>query len=133
MTARKTVDTTVTPDFEEGADVTQTPSDWEFETVAEGAPTGIIFENPGESFIGQYVDDHHVDREPAADGSDQSFDLFIFKGRDGERYSLNKSYALEQAMEKVNKGDWCRITYTKDVKTSRNLNPMKDFRVDVRR
>lgn len=129
MVAAKKISDEFTPD----ADVTESPEGWEWETVAEGAPTGVIFEKVGESFVGQYVDDLHVDREPAADGSDQSFDLFIFKGRDGERYSLNKSYALAEAMGKVSKGDWTRITYVKDVKVANWPTPMKDFKVAVRK
>ena len=48
-------------------------------------------------------------------------------------YAVNKSYKLEQAMEYVKPDDWVRITYIKDVDTGRGLNPMKDYRVDVRK
>lgn len=122
-----------TPEFVDGADPTEVPEDWEWETVAEGAPIGVIFEHIGDVFVGQYAGDHHVEREPSADGKDQSFDLFIFKGRDGERYSLNKSYALNEAMGKVQPGDWCRIEYVKDVKVANWPTPMKDFKVAIRR
>lgn len=128
MVAAKKISEEFTPD----ADVTESPEGWEWETIAEGAPTGVIFEKIGESFVGQYVGSQHVDREPASDGSDQSFDLFIFRGRDGERYSLNKSYSLVQAMEGVRLESWLRITYVKDVKVTNWPTPMKDFKVDVR-
>jgi hypothetical protein len=114
-------------------DVTDAPEDWEWETVADGAPTGVVFENIGESFVGQYLEISHVDREPAADGSEQSFDLFIFKGGDGERYSLNMSYALKEAMAKVSAGDWVRITYVKDIKVAKWPTPMKDFKVQIKK
>lgn len=124
---------TKTSDYAENADPTEVPEDWNWEVVAEGAPTGVIFEHIGDVFVGQYIGDHHVEREPSADGKDQSFDLFIFKGRDGERYSLNKSYALVEAMAKVQPSDWCRIEYVKDVKVANWPTPMKDFKVSVRR
>lgn len=123
----------ITEDFAADADVQVAPEDWEWETVAEGAPTGIVFETIGETFVGQYIEIRSVDREPAADGSDQSFKMYVFKGRDGDLYSLPMSYALEEAMRKVSPADWVRITYLKDIKTARNLNPMKDFKVDIRR
>lgn len=131
MAAPRKVDPTA--DFDSAADVTKSPEDWEWETVAEGTPTGIVFETPGESFIGQYQEKRHIDREPAADGSDQSFDIHVYKGRDGELYSLPDSYALANAMSKVQPLDWCRVTYLKSVKTGRGLNDMKDYKVDVRK
>lgn len=125
--------TKVTEDFDPTASVEKSPEDWEWETVAEGTPTGIVFEKPGETFIGQFQEMRHIEREPSADGSNQSFDMFVFKGRDGELYSLPKSYALEAAMQKVEPMQWCRITFLKEVKTGRGLNDMKDYKVDVRK
>jgi len=124
---------TATNEVESTVDVSTTPDGWEFETVQEESPTRVIFDTIGDQFIGQYIGDEHIDLPPDAEGKDQSFDLFNFRGRDGERYAINKSYSLEQAMEKVNQGDWTRITYVKDVPTKRSLNPMKDFRVEVRK
>jgi hypothetical protein len=124
---------TVPNEYVEGADVTESPEGWEWETVAEGAANRVVFDTIGDSFVGKYIGEEHVALEPASDGSDPSFDLYNFRGRDGELYAINKSYALEKAMEKVNAGDWCRVTYIKDVKTARKLNDMKDFRVDIRK
>lgn len=126
-TAKKPVE-----DYVPDADVTQSPEGWEWETVVEGAPARVVFDTIGDSFIGQFIGEEHVDQEPAADGSDPSFDLFLYRGQDGDRYAINKSYALAEAMVKVEPGQWCRITYIKDIATSRKLNPMKDFKVDVR-
>lgn len=120
-------------EFVTDADVTQSPEGWEWETKAEAAPTTVIFEKFGETFVGQYVEKRHIDREPSADGKDQSFDLFVFRGRDNELYALNSSYALAEGMEDIEAGQWCRFTYVKDVPTGRNLNPMKSFHIDVRR
>lgn len=132
MTAAKSAKSE-TPEFENGADVTTAPTDWEWETVAEGSATVVIFEKVGDEFIGQYTAEEHIEREPNAKGEDQSFDRFILIGRDGERYALNKSYALEEAMRKVQIGQWCRILYFKEIPTARGQNPMKDFKVSVRK
>lgn len=131
MAAPKRIDPAT--EFDENADVTESPEGWEWDTVAEGAANRVVFDTIGDSFIGQYIGDQHVEREPSADGEDQSFDLFNYRGRDGELYAINKSFALEEAMRKVQPGQWCRITYIKDVPTGRKLNPMKDFKVDVRK
>jgi len=122
-------------DFVDGADVTQSPDGWDWETVSEGAPTKVVFETPGEAFIGQFQGARHIDREPNAKGEDQSFDMYVFRGRDGEMYSLPQSYSLAEAIEDMDEpfGTWMRITYLKDVPTARGQNPMKDFRVDVRK
>jgi hypothetical protein len=110
--------------------VTTAPDEWEWDTVAEESPTGIVFEKPGEVFIGQYLGTMDIDPD---NGKDEPFTVFLFLGRDGNRYSLNQSYKLAQAMNAVDKGQWCRVTYTKDIPTGRGLNPLKDFRVDVKR
>lgn len=133
MTTAKTAAVTPATEFEEGADPTVAPADWQWETVHDGTATVVIFDNPGDEFVGQYVGTEHVDQEPNAKGEDQSFDRFIFLGRDKERYAINKSYALAEALTKVNVGDWCRILHTKSVKTGRNLNDMKDFKVFVKK
>jgi hypothetical protein len=123
----------VSPDFVDGADPTESPEGWEWDTVVEGVPARVVFDTIGDNFIGQFIGREKVELEPAADGSDPSFELFLFRGRDGDRYAVNVSYALEEGMQKVQEGQWCRLTYVKDIKTGRNLNPMKDFKVDVRK
>lgn len=125
------------PDFVEGADVTQSPEGWDWNTVAEGTAIKVIFDTIGDSFVGQLLGEEHIDQEPNAKGEDQSFDLYLFRGQDGERYSINQSYALVEAMALVKIDQWCRITYIKDVTTQKSknasgYNAMKDFKVDVR-
>lgn len=132
MATPKTVPA-ITPDFYPDADPQVAPEDWNWEVVAEGSATVVIFENKGDEFVGQYLEDEHIEREPNASGEDQSFDRFIFRGRDGERYAINKSYALIEAMTNVKAGDWARIVYFNDIQTARKQNPMKDFKVSVRR
>lgn len=129
----ETPEVSATPeDAVDTAMLTTAPDDWEFETVTDETPTRISFDTFGESVILQYVEQIHVDQEPDKEGKDRSFDLLIWKGRDGKPYSLNVSYKLKQAMETVVPGDWCRLTYIKDVPTARNMNPMQDIKVERR-
>lgn len=113
--------------------VTTAPDDWEFETVVEESPTKVIFDTIGDVFIGQYVGPLHIEREPDKEGRDQSFTLYTFRARDNGLYALNESYQIEEAMKSVEAGQWVRVTYMKDIDTARGQNPMKDFRVDIRR
>lgn len=122
-----------TPDIDE-AMVTTAPDDWEWETVSEESPIGVVFENVGDVFIGKYLGPETIttDKPYNSDG-DTSFDVFLFRGRDEKRYSMPQSYNLMKAMEKVQEGQWCRIEFCAEVETKRGQNPMKDFRVDVRK
>lgn len=111
--------------------ISTAPDEWEFETVVEESPTMVVFDTIGDVFIGQYVGTEHIDPN---NGKDEPFDRYNFRGRDGELYAVNKSYKLAQAMEDkdIQPETWVRITYIKDIPTDRKLNPMKDFRIDVR-
>lgn len=110
--------------------VTTAPDDWEWDTVAEESAIGVVFEQIGETFIGQYIGRETI----TPDGPDaEPFDRFVFRARDGKRYAINVSYKLAEAMTKVQPDQWTKITYVADVPTGRKLNPMKDFRVDVRK
>jgi len=129
---------TAAPEFVEGADPTESPEGWQWDTVAEGAAIKVIFEEIGDEFIGLKLGKKHIDREPSANGQDQSFDLWEFRGRDGDLYAINNSYALEEALEDVPDGMWCRIIYVRDVVTAKSksndkYNDMKSYKVDVRR
>jgi hypothetical protein len=106
------------------------PDEWEFDTLVEESPTMIIFDEIGDVFVGQYVGVEHIDPD---NGKDEPFDRFNFRARDGKLYGVNQSYQLVNAMEKVEPGQWIRITYAKDIPTKRGLNPMKDFKIDVRK
>lgn len=108
------------------------PDEWEFETVVDETPARVIFDNVGDTFVGQYVEMLHVEQEPDKNGVDQSFDLYVFRGRDGNLYSINRSFKMEKAMGKVEIGDWCRITFVKEIDSNKG-NPMKDLKVEVRR
>ena len=110
--------------------VSEAPDEWEFETLVEESPTMVIFDTIGDVFVGQYVGIEHIDPD---NGKDEPFDRFNFRARDGELYALNSSYQLVDALKKVDPGTWVRVTYIKDIPTKRGLNPMKDFRIDVRK
>lgn len=110
--------------------LTTAPEGWEWETISEESPTKVIFDTPGDVFIGEFVGLRHITPD---NGKDDPFDVFVFVGRDDAQYSINTSYRLIEGMKNVPEGAMCRITYTKDVVTGRGLNPMKDFRVDVRK
>lgn len=110
--------------------LTEAPDDWEFETIAEAAPTRVVFDTIGDVFIGQYQGIEHIVPE---DSKVEPFDLFIFLGRDGNRYSVNTSYKLEKALADVDVDTWVRLKYVNDIPTGRGLQPMKDFVVSVKK
>lgn len=123
---------------DETADVSTSPEGWEWETVAEESAATVVFDTIGDVFIGEYLGSEHIEpengkRNEQSGENEDAFDRFVFRARDGKRYAINKSYKLNAAMEDVDEGQWVRITYVADIETSRKLNPMKDFRVDVRK
>jgi hypothetical protein len=125
--------TIVEPEFVPDADVTVAPETWEWDTVSEAAATRVVFDTIGDTFVGKLLRKDYIEREPAADGKDQSFHLWVFKGRDGDTYAINNSYEIDEALANIPFETWVRIQYLKDVKTARNLNPMKSFKVDVKK
>jgi hypothetical protein len=113
-------DAYVVPEFDEK----------EWDTVEEASPTLVLFDTVGDVFIGQYKGIETITPEKT---EDEPFDRFIFTDRNGNRYAINVSFKLEKAMSKVTIDQWTRITYVGDIPTGRKLNPMKDFKVDVKR
>lgn len=120
------------PEYVAEGDVSSHPDDWEWDAVTEESPTRVVFDTIGDQFVGQFIGEMHVQQE-SNEGEDESFDLYTFRGRDGKLYAVNKSWKIEQGMEKVAEGDWIRMRYVADIPTKRNLNPMKDIVIDVRR
>ena len=98
-----------------------------WETVAEESPTVVLFNTVGDQLVGFYVGEDHIAPE-----NGEEFDRYVFNSSTGP-VAVNKSYKLEEAMQKVQPGDFCRITYVKEIPTKRGLNPLKDFRVEVKR
>lgn len=135
MTASKTASKIPAQASEQPAEedlVSTAPADWEWEMVAEESPTRVIFDAIGDIFIGQFKAKIHIDQEPDKNGVDQSFDLWTFRGRDGALYAINDSYKMALAMESAGVDQWFKITYIKDIPTTKG-NPVKDLRVEVRR
>lgn len=116
--------------------VSTAPDDWEFETVVEESPTHVVFDTVGDVFIGQFQARITITHEVPVDKDHpdgiNAFDLFTFRGQDGELYAVNTSGKLDKGMEKVSEGDWVRLTLTKFI-PSKKGNDFKDFRVEVRR
>lgn len=128
--SKAAVEPEVTPEDVDMSLLTEAPDDWEFETIAEESPTTIIMEVE-DVFIGQFIEMEHVEAKEG-DRPFDPFDRYRFQGRDEKPYALNKSYKLEDAMKAVNPGQWVRITCVKEIDTGKG-NPLKDYRVEVRR
>lgn len=111
------------------------PTDWDFETVADESPTTVIFDKVGDVFLGLYKGTEHIvtGKIDEQTGKPEEFDRFVFRGRNGELYAINQSYKLDATFEDIKPETWVRITYVKDIPTNRKLNPLKDFKVDVRK
>jgi hypothetical protein len=109
--------------------LTESPSDWQWETVVAESPTTVIFEVAGDTFIGKFIERRTITPD---NGRTEPFDLFIFEGRDGQPYAVNTSYKLDMALTADVIGRFVRLVYIKDVETGRGLQPMKDFRVDIK-
>jgi hypothetical protein len=102
----------------------------EWETISDESPTRVIFDEIGDVFIGVYLG-HDLIQDP--NGGDP-FDYLIVRGTDNHLYSMSSGFKLTEAFKKVNVGDLVRVTYVKDVDMGvAGRNPMKDFKVDIRR
>lgn len=128
----------VMPD-DDTAILTEAPDDWEFETVIEESPTHVIFNKIGDRFIGQFVGrvtvtpENPPDLDPSSKLYKAPFDLFHFRGQDGELYAVNTSGKLDKQFDELVKpNDWVRLTLIKTIASSKG-NDFKDFRVEVRR
>lgn len=109
----------------------------EWTTIQEESPSVLVFDAIGDQFIGRYIGPEEVTPE-----GDDPFTRYTFRAEgnpeatgllDGTLVAINSSWRMESAMSKAQAGELCRITYIKDIPTKRGLNPMKDFRVDVKR
>lgn len=96
-----------------------------WQNVAEESATRIIFDTPGDVFIGTYLGHELV-------GPDKDMDYLMFRGEDGELYSTSAGYKLSQAFENVTEGTLARITFVKEVPMGAGRNPMKDYKVDIK-
>lgn len=128
-------------DVEEYAEVDETlvttaPDDWEFETHTDQSPIAVVFDEKGDTFIGCFEEVRHI--KPDKGDENDEFDLLIFRGRDGNPYSVTPGYKLERAFSPSNPkaiepGTWCKITLVQLIDTGRKDNPMKDYKVETRK
>lgn len=100
-------------------------------TVTEESATRIIFDKVGDEFIGAYLGHDLVQGE---------YDYVLFRGTDGNLYSMSCGYKLQDAFGsavdetagKIAEGTTVRLTYVKDVPMGTGRNPMKDIKVDAK-
>lgn len=130
MTRAKDKVTQPEPEEAEAQYTSPDTTGWEWDTIAEESAITVVFDTIGDEFVGQYAGEEHID---PANGKDEPFDRYTFRDGKGVLFALNQSYKLLEAMKEVQPGQWVRITYVKDIPTGRNLQPMKDFRVQVKK
>lgn len=104
------------------------PQDDGWEVISEESPNVVIFDAVGDTWKGTYLRPHVIEPE---DG--ESFTRYTFRGEDGELYDINAGYDLKESLEDIAPGTFVRITYVKDVPTKRKQNPMKSYRVEVKK
>lgn len=110
-------------------------------TVVEEAGIKVQFDKPGDVFVGIYLNMETITDPNPKEGEDGEFLAASFTGIfpaevTGKPCQIFPGWKLRNALEsaKVAAGDTVRITYVKDIDMSGNgRNPMKDFRVEVKR
>lgn len=95
--------------------------DWETEDF--GSPIKWQPQEKGESLTGVFRGFQRIN------GREGDFDVAIIDNN-GELWSVS-GYKLMNFLATIPENTTIRLTYIKDVKTSRNLNPMKDYRIDI--
>lgn len=98
-----------------------------WEMLQEESAEGFKFENIGDQLVGVYRSIEHIEPEEG-----EPFDRVVLDTDEGP-VAIPTSYSVMRAIGKAEPGDRLRITYIRDIQTSRGLNPMKDFRVEVQR
>lgn len=104
-------------------------ADEDWDTVVEESGLKLSFDNKGEQFVGRYIGTETITNP----NNGETFDQQQFRDPEGTLYAINGGYKLQQAVEKLAAGDIVRITYMGDIDMGPGKNPMKDFRVDVKR
>lgn len=108
--------------------VTTAPDDWDFEVIADESPIRAVFSDIGDTFVGQYEGVKTITPE----NGDDPFDLFLFRARDERLYAVNSSHKLVSVLNDDLMGMWVKLEYVKDI-PSKKGNPMKDFKISVKR
>lgn len=116
---------------ETAANVAETTSDEEWETVAQESGTPIKFE-VGTVFTGTFLGISHI--VPPNSKPEDEFDQAKFADSQGLTRTINLGYKLADALADVETGKKVRITRMDDVPSNDpKKNDMKDYRVEVAR
>lgn len=103
----------------------------EWDVVSDESPAVVVFDTPGDQFVGVYEGMETIENPTAEKDEDKTFDRFLFR-HDGHPYAINSSYRMIQGMAKVEIGQKCRLTFVKEI-PARKGNPLKDIKVEVAR
>ena len=94
--------------------------------VAAGVGEIIRWDEPGQTFIGVYKGKDTVDTD------DGEVEVYLFIDLNGEASAAWTSHDLAKKMDTVPEESLVRIEYVKDIETSRDLTPMKSFKVQAK-
>lgn len=111
---------------EDGMDE-ETFEDWE--SVAEGFGTKVVFDNIGDKFSGKFTGTRTV--ELTKDGGDLEVAKAAEFTKNGQKYWCWIPYQLREAIdsEEIIPGDVVQIEFTGESETKRGLNPVKVFTI----
>lgn len=109
-------------------------NDDDWNTVAEGSRTRVLFDEIGDEYIGQYQGAESI-LDPET-GEEMRYLNFLTHGaqnslEDGELVAISRSYALDQAFETIPEGLLCRIRLIK-ITPSKRGNDFKSYKVQTR-
>jgi hypothetical protein len=98
-------------------------------TVDTKPDVKLVWENYGDEFIGQYVGEELIERA----GYD-TFGVYIFTDRDGQRVSVPQLEAIRNGLKRgnVRPGNWVRLIYVEDTDLG-DGKVRKEISVDVKR
>ncbi len=119
----------------ESIEVEGLPAEWQAADVLGGLPPSPVFETPGEAIFGLFVGV----RDNVGPNNSRVYELMAHKGPDQkpELTAVWGSTALDRmfdsAMPKVQAGDRIGIVYLGERPTKRNQNPVKLFKLLVKR
>lgn len=109
------------------------PSDDEWETVKEAAPTMVEFDEFGDTFIGIYKAREEItDPNTSKTWTQHQFTGIYPDELAGEHCGINGTFELDKALADVPFDVQVRIVYVKDVPTHKG-NPLKSFTVQQRK
>jgi len=119
----------------ESIEVEGLPAEWQAADVLGGLPPSPVFETPGEAIFGLFVGV----RDNVGPNNSRVYEIMAHKGPDQkpELTAVWGSTALDRmfdsALPKVQAGDRIGIVYLGERPTKRNQNPVKLFKLLVKR